>query len=883
MSFNFSGLSRNRLVILVFVFLAFSLEGFNDRYPSKAQKIEKQNTIMAATISGRVFQDFNSNGSYDTSGGTAEQPTAVDAGVQNVFISVYSPNGTLAGSTLTAANGTYSLAAGGTGPYRVEFSNIPAGYYPSARSTDSVAGGTASNAGSTVQFVADANTANVNLGLNRPGDHCQNNPDICAQLYGVGSPSTPNALFTVPFWAGSTRVTGGTPVADFQSPGNTSLATSNDVGTTFGLAYHRSSRRLFAAAYMKKHAKFGPGGPGAIYQVNRNTGTVSEYVNLNTVFGAGTAGTDPHDTSNYNTDNGQATWDAVGKIAFGGMAINDSEDFLFVMNLADRQLYRIPTSGTLNISTIQRVAFPSTMPNCTNTDDVRPFAVTWHEGTVYVGAVCSRETSGSTISTNLRAYVYRFDPVGMTFAASPDMNFQLNYSRLETDPSYSADWRNWRDVYNTISSSHFIYPQPMVTDLDFDRGNLVISIRDRNGDQSGYNQASNPNNSSQLFKGITAGDLVRACGNPTSGWTLESNGRCGGIGSSTQNTGEGPGDGEYYYQDNYHPNGNPHDEVALGAAAQVPGSNVLVAAIFDPTYIPNNNVYDSAGFRWFVNSTGAQNRGYLAYNAADFGKANGLGNVSPLCSAAPIEIGNRVWLDSNANGVQEPNESSAGSSPSLAGITVRLYDSGNNLVASALTDTNGEYYFSSAAGTSTGNTIYNLSLAPNSTYEVRIDNPADFGVGGPLSGMLLTQANRTVQLGMDDSSDSDASSISNPSASPSGTFPVISVTTGSAGANDHTFDVGFHSATTAADATVEGRVMTADGRGIRNVRLQRLLADGTVLSALTGPFGYYRFEGIESGTAVVLTISGKRFHFAQSSVLLNVGESLTGIDFVSVE
>ena len=868
---------------MVLVFLTASFAAFNNLYLSSAQKTEKESVVMAATITGRVFQDFNGNGTYDTSGGTADQPSAVDVGIPNISVFAYSPAGSLAGSALTAANGTYSVAAGGTGPYRVEFSNIPTGFYPSARSTDSVGGGSATNSGSTVQFVPNANTSNVNLALNRPVDYCQNNPDICSQLYGVGSPSSPDALFTVPFWAGSSRTTGGTPVADFQTPGNTSLATSNEVGTTFGMAYHRASRRLFAAAYMKKHAKFGPGGTGAIYVVNRNTGAVSEYVNLNTVFGAGTAGTDPHNPANYNTDNGQATWDAVGKIAFGGMAINDTEQYLFVMNLADRQLYRIPTSGALNTLTIQRVPFPATMPNCTSTVDVRPFAVTWYEGTVYVGAVCSREAASNTISTNLRAYVYRFDPVTMAFAAAPDLNFQLNYDRLETDPGYSAAWRNWRDVFNTISSSHFIYPQPMLTDLDFDRGNLIISIRDRDGDQSGYNQASNPNNSSQLFKGITAGDILRACGNPTSGWTLESNGRCGGIGNATQNTNEGPGGGEFYYQDNYHPNGNPHDEVGLGAAAQVPGMNVLVATIFDPTYIPNNNVYDAAGFRWFVNSTGAQNRGYLAYSAPDFGKANGLGNVSPLCSAAPIEIGNRVWRDANGNGVQEANESSAGSGPTMGGITVRLYDAGNNLVASALTDAEGEYYFSSAAGTSTGNTIYNLPLAPNSTYQVRFDNPADYSSGGPLHGLTLSPAFRTFQAGNRTASDSDAVNISNPSASPSGTFPVITLTTGPAGANDHTFDVGFFAGPTAADVTVDGRVTTADGRGIRNVRMQLLLQDGNIMGALTGPFGYYRFEGVPAGSAAVLTIRSKRYSFAQAAVLLDVGDSLTGIDFVSFD
>ncbi len=848
-----------------------------------AQKAFKPAALLTGNITGRVFQDFNGNGAYETSGGSADQPSAVDIGIAGVTVSAYDSAGAPTGTAVTAANGTYTLAASGTGPYRVEFTTIPAGYYPSARSVDSVAGGSAADAGSTVQFVSNGNTSNVNLALNRPVDYCQNNPEICAQLYGVGGSSTPNAIFSVPFWAGSTRVINGLPASDFQSPGNTALANSNQVGTTFGLVYHRSTRRIFASAYMKKHAKFGPGGPGAIYQVNRNNGTVSEYVNLNTVFGAGTAGTDPHNASDYNTDNGQATWDAVGKIAFGGMALSSDEQYLFVMNLANRSLYRIPTSGTLDGTTIQSTAFPATMPNCGNADDVRPFAVAWHEGTVYVGAVCSRETSGGSISTNLRAYVYRFNPTAMTFNAAPDMNFQLNYPRLEVDPGLSAAWRNWRTLYNTISGSHFIYPQPMLTDIDFDRGNLVLALRDRNGDQSGYNNASNPNNASQLFKGITGGDLLRACGSPALGWTLESDGRCGSGGSGPQGTNEGPGGGEYYYQDNYHPNGTPHDEVALGGAAQVPGTNVLVATMFDPAYLPVDNIYDAGGFRWLNNATGAQNRGYLAYTTSDFGKANGIGNVLPLCSAAPIEIGNRVWRDANGNGVQDPNESRVAAVPVLvSGVTVRLYDAGGNLIATALTDQDGEYYFSSAAGTSTGNTIYNLALSPNTAYQVRFDNPADFEVGGPLSGTSLTLVDRTVQSGDDDSSDSDALYVNNPVGSPAGNFPVITLTTGPAGSNNHTFDAGFRSGSTAADVSVEGRVRNAEGRGIRNVRISVVLSDGTVLIALTGTFGYYRIEGIPAGEPAILSINSKRFRFENSTVFLNTGDNLAGVDFVAL-
>src|SRR5690606_9854373 len=82
---------------------------------------ESQPLMMTGTITGRVFRDFNSNGVYETSGGTTAAPRAIDTGVANVTVSAYDTAGTIAGTAVTAANGTYSLAASGTGPYRIEF------------------------------------------------------------------------------------------------------------------------------------------------------------------------------------------------------------------------------------------------------------------------------------------------------------------------------------------------------------------------------------------------------------------------------------------------------------------------------------------------------------------------------------------------------------------------------------------------------------------------------------------------------------------------------------------------------------------------------------------------------------------------------------------
>jgi hypothetical protein len=50
-------------------------------------------------------------------------------------------------------------------------------------------------------------------------------------------------------------------------------------------------------------------------------------------------------------------------------------------------------------------------------------------------------------------------------------------------------------------------------------------------------------------------------------------------------------------------------------------------------------------------------------------------------------IGDRVWLDIDSNGVQDPNE------PGLGGLTVTLRDGNNNLLATRVTDNNGNYYF----------------------------------------------------------------------------------------------------------------------------------------------------------------------------------------------
>ncbi|MBK6750326.1 MAG: carboxypeptidase regulatory-like domain-containing protein [Acidobacteria bacterium] len=893
---NLFGNSRHLAALFLFA-LFLSATAIMWQTTSHAQKFElagdEYSRVMiddlapeAGTISGRVYQDFNGNGAYDTTAGL----NSIDVGVAGVTVSAFDQNGVARGSTTSAANGTFSLAATGTGPYRIEFTTLPAGHTPSARSTDSVLGGSATDSGSTVQFVNDLNTSNVNLALTRAEDYCQNNPTVVVSRYAQGASNgqySANAvLYDFPYNAGTTYTD--TTIANYDNPLTHSLTTTAaTVGTIYSISYNSSTNRIYAASYFKKHSGFGPGAdgtlntsddPGAIYVINPATSAVTA------TFTLPNATTNNHDVLDYGADNGDTGWNGVGKSGIGGMDIADDNSRLFVMNLQDRSLYALnPTTGasfgnSVSVTTLTLPTPAGSATNCStgsgNTNK-RPFAVKYYRGSVYIGVLCTAETNQN--AANLYAYVFQVDPATLAITSTPVFSTQLNYSRGFADPGEAAEWRPWV----TTIQANFAYPQPMFTSIEFENGNLIMGIRDRTGDSS---LDAGPDDKR------TAGDTLRACGTFGS-WTLESNGRCGGTGSAPQNTGQGPGNGEFYHNDDFclTPNGaNYHDEVTWGSLMYLPGRQHVVTTLLDPiSRIIDNGATFDGGLRYFNNNTGNAERAYRIYNGLggvgqpDFGKANGLGTMSALCSAAPIEIGNRVWRDNNNNGVQDPGE------PGIAGVQVRLFNASNVVVGTAVTDANGEYYFvgSTAADGNTGDNIgqVNGGIGFSTAYQIRFDRIADYLTGGPLNGLTLTAANVTSQLGDDDSSDSDAAQVINPTGSPNGNFPVINVTTGGPGSNNHTFDTGFYIPASASGVYVSGRVSLAAGNGIRNVQVALVEADGTLHVTKTGSFGYYRFEDIPAGQTVIVSVAAKRYTFNPSTRIVSLNEDLADYDWVSDE
>ncbi|MES2430811.1 MAG: SdrD B-like domain-containing protein [Bacteroidota bacterium] len=76
-------------------------------------------------------------------------------------------------------------------------------------------------------------------------------------------------------------------------------------------------------------------------------------------------------------------------------------------------------------------------------------------------------------------------------------------------------------------------------------------------------------------------------------------------------------------------------------------------------------------------------------------------------------VGDFVWWDINANGKQEANE------PGIRNVTVTLYDAGNNVVGSDVTDANGEYFISVNLIATTNYTLRFTTLPANTAFTIK--------------------------------------------------------------------------------------------------------------------------------------------------------------------
>jgi hypothetical protein len=88
--------------------------------------------------------------------------------------------------------------------------------------------------------------------------------------------------------------------------------------------------------------------------------------------------------------------------------------------------------------------------------------------------------------------------------------------------------------------------------------------------------------------------------------------------------------------------------------------------------------------------------------------------------------------------------------------------------------------------------------------------------------------------------------------------------------------------TTAANATIRGRVMTQAGYGIRGVLVTIFNAGtGTSKVAITNSFGYYTFTELPVDDLYILNVTAKRYTFSSGQQSFVLGGDLTDVNFTS--
>jgi hypothetical protein len=171
------------------------------------------------------------------------------------------------------------------------------------------------------------------------------------------------------------------------------------------------------------------------------------------------------------------------------------------------------------------------------------------------------------------------------------------------------------------------------------------------------------------------------------------------------------------------------------------------------------------------------------------------------------------------------------------------------------------------AGTLSG--AAGFTITPNTTTSGQV-TISGFGTQQPLSGSGTLLFLRFTVVGMAETP-TDRTNLTFTSFMFNEGDPAAATTNGS-----------FIVATpTAANVSIGGRVLTATGRGIRNVRVTLTDSSGATRTTLTNPFGFYRFDDVAAGETYIISVSHKRYRFNQSTRVQTIVEELNELDFVA--
>ncbi len=692
---------------------------------------------VSAQISGQVFRDANANGLHETR-------LAAERGLPGLRVRAYNAAGQEVARAQTDAAGQYRLAVPAGQAVRVLFEGESEGVQ-SSRATPPV------------QFVRSPQ-AEVNWGLYTPAQFAAPQSYAVAPLYVTGSHQGVDSLAAL------------VAVTTEGSAAPVSLATPAQVGALWAVAFDRTRQQLYSGAFAKRHVAYGPLGTGGIYRTDWATRQTTPYLSLREL-GIET-GPDQHEglTADLRSKSPDAKLlPEVGKTSLGGMDVSEDGQRLYVMNLHNRTLYAIalPADPSAKPTRADVTAYAAPDPGCRG-GVARPFAVKAYRGSVYVGVVCDAQTSQST--RDLTATVFVFEPAkgnsaGGTFreVLSLPLDYPRGTAAVGTD---ARSWFAWTDDFSKAlhpeNPSTATRPQPILADIEFDAdGAMILGFMDRFGHQSGTGQPDPTGRAS--YSGVAAGDILRVMPRKrTLGadqFRLEANAVSGITRTEGAGNRQGPEGGEFYFEDGFVPRGERivHEEVGAGGLALLPGSDEILNTAHEPT-----NEFNTGGLKAFRNGDGKTSRGWALYPNAQvgtFGKANGVGDVEIVGDRPGLSLGDRLWLDADENGIQDPGEKP------LTDLRLELWE-GNRRVASTQSDAEGQYSFNE--------TNVPGGLKAHTDYEIRVSLTPDVS-----QALRLTQA----KAGTDARIDNDANPVNG--------FAVIRTKTGDFGENAHHFDLGF--------------------------------------------------------------------------------------------
>ena len=285
--------------------------------------------------------------------------------------------------------------------------------------------------------------------------------------------------------------------------------------------------------------------------------------------------------------------------------------------------------------------------------------------------------------------------------------------------------------------------------------------------------------------------------------------------------------------DSYNPNGA--DLTAKGPVLQADVNAIIALAQANgENFVPDNNQYIA-----------------VMLNVVD---SNGRRKQPIVAQIKAAKLGDYVWEDSNADGIQDTDENG------IAGVTVNLGRDLNNdgdikdtneILATTVTDSTGYYIFK--------------GLTPSLEYQVEFIKPTGFDAVSPRQASASTPAN-----------DSDGLLSDKVILSP--------------GEFNQTLDAGFYKYASLGDKvfldTNANGVQDAGENGVEGVTVNLFKADGTAAgTATTDSNGIYNFTGLVPGDYYVEFVKPNGYNFSpqdqgandatDSDANINTGKTIT--------